>query len=136
MAKFKKFTPAIGITMGLGAAILSAVLFSAISAHFILNEIVGEHQVSLLAYGTLFLSGIVGNLVATKTVEGKTAVVSGIVSLSILLILLGVHFLFLDSEIYGLGGGILLIIASFGLICWSSLAFGKSKKRFKKIRSR
>lgn len=131
--KIKQCSLAAGAAIGVGICIIVALGLSAAVAGLLLSEKIAEGSLGLVSLGILFLSGWSGSLIAAKLVGRMPAIVCGAVVGAFLLILVGGNMLFLDGQIDGIGGGLLALLASYGVACLLSLPKGKRGLKHKKI---
>lgn len=134
--KIKQCSLVVGTAIGVGVCIVAALGLSAAVAELVLSEKIAEGSIGFVALGILFLSGLTGSLIAAKLVGRMPAIVCATVAGAFFLVLVGGNMLFLDGQLGGIGGGLLTLLASYGVVCLLSLQKGKRKRKYKKMRSR
>ena len=132
----KQRSLATGIAIGTGISLLTALGLAAGAASLVLAEKISEGSMVFAALGILFISGLIGSIVAAKLIGRMPAIVCGIVILVYFLILLGTNILFFDGAMAGIGSGLLAMIPAYGAACLISLQKGRKKVTRKKVRSR
>ncbi len=97
--------------IGIAVAVIISVVLTALTAHFVLNEKVGESSVSLILFVVRFLSAGIGGLVGTSLSKEKLLPVIGVITGGYLLVLLATGIIFFDGSFHQFGSGLISVLS-------------------------
>ena len=123
------------IGIGLGASVLSAILFASIVALMISSEKISEESMQLFTYITLCVSSLIGALIAGKRTAGKYALSTGSTAISFAFALIATGILFFNGGFHNLLLNTLSILIG-GVIACTICITSKPNGRRRKMRNR
>lgn len=124
-----------GTILGTAVAVASCLLFTAIFSWLVIEGHVKEKSITIGIYMILFLSSLLGVLIAARRLKEKRLVIAIAVSVLYILVLFTLNIVFYDGSFKAVGTNLLTVVIGMAVGCLP-IARKKGRKRIKEYRHR